>query len=100
MKQTDFKSWLIWYLRQPFRMIVWFMETFAKNRATFKAFSGREKVASIIKTIMVVTFFGWLLVFAFLSTKEEGDRFGCAVKSLYSGFDQTGCDPQPWQQPK
>jgi bacteriorhodopsin len=96
--RAKMKSWLIAYLRQPFVMIVWFMETFKKNRMRLKAFSERQKVSSIFKTLIVTTFFVWLLIFAFLSTEDGGDRFTCAVKSLYSGFDSSECRDQPWTQ--
>ena len=96
--RAKMKSWLIAYLRQPFVMIVWFMETFKKNRTRLKSFSERQKVSSIFKTVIVTTFFVWLLVFAFISTQEGGDRFTCAVKSLYSGFDSSDCPDQPWTQ--
>ncbi len=91
------KSFIIWYLRQPFVMIVWFMETFAKNRGALKAYLTRPKVASAVKTVIVATFFVWLGVFAFMSTDEGGDRFTCAVKSLWPDADLTGCEAQPWQ---
>ena len=41
-KNQAIKSWLIWYFRQPFVMIVWFMETFAKNRDRVKATLARQ----------------------------------------------------------
>lgn len=97
MNKDKFKKWLIAYLRQPFRLIVWFMETFSKNRARLKAFLEREKVSSTFKTIVTVTLFVWLGVFAFLATSEDGDRFSCAVKNLYSGFDSSDCPAQPWE---
>jgi hypothetical protein len=96
--RAKMKSWLIAYLRQPFVMIVWFMETFKKNRLRLKAFSERQKFSSIFKTLIVTTFFVWLLIFAFLSTEDGGDRFTCAVKSLYAGFDSSECPDQPWTQ--
>jgi len=99
MNKNTLKKWLIAYLRQPFHLIVWVMETFAKNRKRLAAFLAREKVASAVKTVVVLTFFVWLGVFAFLSTREEGDRFTCALKSMWSSADMTGCEAQPWQQP-
>ncbi|MCG8389416.1 MAG: hypothetical protein MJA30_27945 [Cytophagales bacterium] len=93
------KDFVIWYLRQPFVMIVWFMETFAANRARLKAFMAEPRVASWVKTIIVATFFVWLLVFAFVATQEGGDRFTCAVKSLWPDADLTGCEVQPWDRP-
>ena len=97
MDKQRLKRWIIAYLRQPFHMIVWVMETFAKNRQRLKTFLECEKVASTFKTIVVVTLFVWLGVFAFLATREDGNRFTCAVKSLYSGFDRSGCPEQPWE---
>jgi hypothetical protein len=99
MNKNKLKSWLIAYLRQPFHMIVWVMETFAKNRKRLAAFLAREKVAKVFKAVVVATFFVWLGVFAFLSTREEGDRFTCAAKSLWPDADMTGCEAQPWQKP-
>lgn len=95
--RQNLKSFIIWYLRQPFVLIVWFIETFKKNRERLTAFMARQQVSSIIKTVIVTTFFVWLLVFAFISTDEGGDRLSCAVKSLYSGFDSSDCPAQPWQ---
>lgn len=96
--KREIMSFVKWYLRQPFVMIVWFMETFKKNRVRLKAFMERQRVSSIFKTIIVTTFFVWLLIFAFLSTEDGGNRFTCAVKSLYSGFDSSDCPDQPWTQ--
>ena len=96
--RAKLKSWLIAYLRQPFVMIVWFIETFKKNRLRLKAFMEKQRVSSFVKTIIITTFFVWLLVFAFIATQDGGDRFTCAVKSLYSGFDSSECTEQPWQQ--
>jgi len=97
MNKEKYKKWLIAYLRQPFRMIVWVMETFAKNRARLNTFLEKDKVSSAFKTIITVTLFVWLGVFAFLATSEDGDRFSCAVRSLYSGFDSSDCPAQPWE---
>jgi len=99
MNDNPIKKWLVAYLRQPFHLIVWVMETFAKNRKRVNAFMAREGVRRVFKTIVVATFFVWLAVFAFLATREDGNRFGCAVKSLISGADMPGCEAQPWQQP-
>ncbi|WNJ99329.1 hypothetical protein L2D14_15840 [Thalassospiraceae bacterium LMO-JJ14] len=99
MNKSKLKSWLIAYLRQPFNMIVWVMETFAKNRKRLAVFLAREKVASVFKAVVVATFFVWLGVFAFLSSSEEGDRFTCALKSLWPDADMTGCETQPWLKP-
>ena len=96
--RAKLKSWLIASLRQPFVMIVWFIETFKKNRLRLKAFMEKQRVSSFVKTIIITTFFVWLLVFAFIATQDGGDRFTCAVKSLYSGFDSSECPEQPWQQ--
>lgn len=100
MSGRAFKDWLVWYLRQPFRLIVWFMETFAKNRERVGAFLARGRVAAVFKTAVILTFALWIGIFAFLASKDEGDRFSCAVKSLWPGSKAAdGCAPQPWQQP-
>lgn len=96
--ERTFKDWLVWYLRQPFRLIVWFMETYAKNRERLKELLKNERAANAVKIVVVATFFVWLAVFAFLATDEQGNRFSCAVKSLMPGADVAeGCDAQPWQ---
>lgn len=100
MNERSARDWIVWYLRQPFRLIVWFMETFAKNRERLKAFMARGGVAAALKTVVIVTFLLWLGVFAFLASKEEGDRLTCAVKSFWPGAEPTAaCAAQPWQSP-
>ncbi len=76
------KEFVIWYLRQPFVMIVWFMETFAKNRDRMKNLMARDGAASVLKTLVIATFLVWLGVFAFLANEESGDRLSCAVMDL------------------
>ena len=93
------KSLLLAWIRPPVTVIVWFMETFEKNRAKLKAFMAQPRVSSAFKSAVVVTFLAWILVFAFLATREDGNRLTCAVKSLWSGFDRAGCPMQPWEQP-
>ena len=93
------KSLLMAWIRPPITVIVWFMETYEKNRGQLKAFLTRPRVASAFKTAVVVTFLAWLVIFAFFASRQEGDRFTCAVKSLWSGFDRSGCPAQPWEQP-
>lgn len=99
MDKATFKSWAIAYLRQPFRLIVWFMETFAKNRVLLKEFMARPRVASGIKSVVTVTLFVWIAVFILLATHEDNDRFTCAVKSLIPSADRAGCPVQPWESP-
>ena len=98
MASRTARDWLIWYFRQPFRLIVWFMETFARNRERLKEFASRKGVAATFKSEFILTFFVWLGIFAFLSTDEAGDRFTCVAKSLWPGAEVTSeCAPQPWQ---
>lgn len=100
MASRSARDWLIWYFRQPFRLIVWFMETFAGNRERLKQFAARQGVAATIRSVVIITFFVWLGIFAFLSTEEAGDRFTCAAKSLWPGAEPSPeCEPQPWQSP-
>lgn len=97
MDKATLKSWVIAYLRQPFRLIVWFMETFAKNRARLKEFMARPRVVSAFKSVVTVTLFVWIAVFILIATHEDNDRFTCAVKSLMPGVDRSGCPLQPWE---
>ncbi len=98
MNSRSARDWIVWYLRQPFRLIVWFMETFAANREHIKAFAARQGIAATLRSVVIVTFIVWLGIFAFLSTDEAGSRFTCAAKSLWPGAEVTPeCAPQRWQ---
>ena len=71
------------YLRTPFVMIVWVMETYAKNRARLKVFMADPRVAKTFKIAVVVTTFVWLAV-AYMSNPEQGQRLTDTVQEFWS----------------
>lgn len=75
------KAFIFWYLRQPFVTIVWFMETFARNRARVKDLMGRPMVRQAFTWMLVVTGAAWLAI-ALLAGDRHGERFDCALRTL------------------
>jgi len=71
------------YLRAPFVMIVWVMETYTKNRDHLKAFMAQPRVAKTFKIAVVLTALGWIVV-ALMANPEQGQRLTDAVKSFWS----------------
>ena len=71
------------YLRTPFVMIVWVMETYAKNRARLKVFMAEPRVAKTFKIAVVATTFVWLAI-AFMANPEHGQRLTDAVKNFWT----------------
>ena len=57
------------YLRVPFSMIVWVMETYANNRARVKDFMSQSKPADFFKIAIAITVLAWIVIG--LSAKEE-----------------------------
>lgn len=71
------------YLRTPFVMIVWVMETYAKNRARLKTFMAEPRVLKTFKIAVAVTALVWIVV-GFMANPEQGQRFTDAVKGFWS----------------
>jgi len=71
------------YLRTPFVMIVWVMETYAKNRTRLKAFMAQPRVSKTFKITVVVTTFVWLAV-AFMASPEYSQRLTDAVQDFWA----------------
>lgn len=75
------KSFLIWYLRQPFVMIVWFMETFSRNRQIVKDFMATPKARQVLTWVLAATGAAWLAI-ALLADDRHGERLDCAMKKV------------------
>ena len=71
------------YLRTPFVMIVWVMETYTKNRTRLKAFMAEPRVAKTFKIAVVVTTFVWLAV-AFMASPDYSQRLTETVKEFWA----------------
>ncbi len=71
------------YLRVPFVMIVWVMETYAKNRERFRSFISQPRVAATLKWAIVMTAVVWIAV-GFMASDEDRGRLTEAVKGLWS----------------
>lgn len=71
------------YFRAPFVMIVWVMETYAKNRARLRTFMKEPRNAKIFKVAVVITALAWLVI-ALMANEQQGQRLTDAVKNLWS----------------
>ncbi|MBL4748209.1 MAG: hypothetical protein JKY17_05400 [Magnetovibrio sp.] len=71
------------YLRAPFVVIVWVMETYTKNRARLKAVMARPRVSFAFKMLLVLTAVIWITV-AILANGKQGGRLTDAVKGILS----------------
>lgn len=70
------------YLRVPFALIVWVMETFVANRSRLSAFMAKPRVASIFKIAVIVTFVAWLGIAFLIADDEAGQRFNDAIRDF------------------
>lgn len=69
------------YLRVPFSMIVWVMETYAANRGRLARFMARPLVARVFKGAVLLTFLAWLGIAFLIADEEAGVRFEEAVRT-------------------
>ena len=71
------------YLRAPFVMIVWVMETYAQNRTRLKTFMAEPRTARVFKWAIGVTALVWLAI-ALMANEEQGKRLTDAVQGFWS----------------
>lgn len=71
------------YLRVPFVMIVWVMETYASNREKLRAFMARPRTARTFKAVIAATVVVWIVV-ALIANEQQGQRLTDAVQGLWS----------------
>ena len=79
------------YFRVPFTMIVWVMETYAKNRATSQAFMTSPRAALALKIALAITVVAWIYI-GITATDEDGKRLTDTLKSLWSDTMQLNED--------
>ncbi len=71
------------YLRVPFVMIVWVMETYTKNRDRFKAFMADSRVRHFYMGLLLVTAVAWGSI-SFMASEEDSSLLSDAVKGAWS----------------
>ncbi|PCI40812.1 MAG: hypothetical protein COB46_06170 [Rhodospirillaceae bacterium] len=71
------------YFRVPFVMIVWVMETYTKNRESFREFMAKPRIAAAFKVILVLTALAWVTV-AWQASEEDGSRLTEAMKGFWT----------------
>lgn len=80
---TNISKGIIAYLRVPFVIIVWMMETFTKNRSRFKEYLARPHVSLAFKIMLAITALAWIVI-AIIASEDSGTRLSDAVKGLWS----------------
>ena len=91
MDKAKMKNGLIAYLRVPFTMIVWVMETYEKNRARVKVFMMGPRVASAFKIGLLLTAIIWVVI-GVTATDEDGQRLTDTLKTFWSENIQSNDD--------
>ena len=71
------------YLRVPFVMIVWIMETYASNRTRLRVFMAQPRVTTAFKVMLALTAVIWLGI-ALMAKEESGQRLTDAISDLRS----------------
>ena len=71
-KALGMPQWLKSYLRQPFVMIVWFMETYAKNTARLRILMTKPGAIKAFKIAIMFTMLVWIVVGVMASDEDRG----------------------------
>ena len=71
------------YLRVPFVMIVWVMETYTKNRDSFRAFMAKPRVSMAFKVMLALTALAWVII-GFSANEEQSGRLTNAMQGFWS----------------
>lgn len=69
------------YLRVPFVVIVWFMETYARNRAKVKALMASPSATSLLAVAILLTIGAWIMI-GMNAKDEDKTRLTDTVKGL------------------
>ncbi|OEJ67008.1 hypothetical protein [Magnetovibrio blakemorei] len=75
------------YLRVPFIIIVWMMETYSKNRQRLRTFMAQPGTKTAFKWAITVTALAWIVI-AFMARDEHGQRLNDALIGVW-GDTQT-----------
>lgn len=71
------------YFRVPFVMIVWVMETYTKNRESFRGFMAKPQIARAFKIILILTALAWVTI-AWQANEKDGSRLTDALKGFWT----------------
>jgi len=71
------------YLRVPFSMIVWVMETYAKNRDRIRTFMAKPRVATAFKVMLALTALAWIII-GLTANEEQGRRLTDAMQGFWT----------------
>ena len=88
---------LIAYLRVPFVMIVWVMDTYTNNRDRFKNFMADPRVRNIYMGILVVTAVTWGAIL-FTATDEDRSLLTDAMKGTWSDTKKLSDERKAYQE--
>ena len=75
-------NWLKWYLRQPFVMIVWVMETYTKNTARLRVFMTKPSSVKTFKLAITFTMLIWVVV-GFMASDEDRGRLTEKIRTTW-----------------
>ena len=81
-KTLGMPGWLKSYLRQPFVMIVWFMETYAKNTTRLRIFMTKPNVIKTFKLAITFTMLVWIVV-GFMASDEDRGRLTEKIRTTW-----------------
>ena len=70
------------YLRTPFVVIVWFMETYTKNRARMKAFMAEDGAKKMFQGAIMLTVVVWVVV-GLSASPEDRNRLTNALMGFW-----------------
>lgn len=80
---TGLPAGLIAYLRVPFAMIVWVMETFTKNRDRLRSFMAKPRVSLAFKVMLALTALAWVIV-GINASEEDSGRLTKTLQGVWS----------------
>lgn len=70
------------YLRVPFIVIVWMMETYSHNRQRLRTFMAQPRTKIAFKWAITVTALAWIVI-AFMARDEHGQRLNDALIGVW-----------------
>ena len=67
------------YLRVPFTVIVWMMETYSKNRLRLRIYMAQSRTKTMFKWAITVTMLAWIVI-ALIAREDQGQRLNDAIQ--------------------
>ena len=81
-RATNMPEWLKSYLRAPFVVIVWFMETYGKNSTRLRAFMAKPDITKIFKIAIGFTMVVWIVV-GVIASDDDRSRLTETLKGFW-----------------